>query len=519
MVLPQGRYCLIIYRLTLLKKKLPLHKIIKMGHSNVNQIMLQSKIAFDQYKKTKPFERASFLKMIAACIEKKREALVQVANEETNLPVARLNGEISRTTGQLNMFAALLAEGSWVEAVIDTADDNRTPPKPDTRKMLLPTGPVIVFGASNFPFAFSTAGGDTASALAAGCTVVVKGHPAHPETSLLVYEAITEAIQLCNMPQHTVQHAAGESNALGRDLVIHPCTAGVGFTGSYKGGKALVEYARHREIPIPVFAEMSSINPVVFLPETITRNADTLAQQFVASLNLGAGQFCTNPGLMLLMECDGLNNFLSKIAKATDAAVPQKMLHKGIHQSYHNGVHNMLKQDGIALLAQSVQLPVEMEAHPSVVRVAASAFLKNRTLHEEVFGPYSLAVVCNNKTEMIAVLSSLKGQLTGTIMGTENDFENHRDIIEMQTSLSGRVILNGAPTGVEVCASMVHGGPYPATTDGRFTSVGTAAIKRWVRPVCFQNFADGLLPEALQNNNPFGIWRLVNNQFSKDAIL
>ncbi|GAB2824432.1 aldehyde dehydrogenase (NADP(+)) [Ferruginibacter profundus] len=501
------------------EKKLTQHKLKTMDKSTINQVMLQSAMAFDQYKKTKPFERASFLKLIATCIEKRREVLVQAANEETNLPLARLNGEIGRTTGQLTMFASLLEEGSWVEAVIDIADNNRTPPKPDTRKMLLPTGPVIVFGASNFPFAFSTAGGDTASALSAGCTVVVKGHPAHPKTSLLVYEAITEAMQLSGMPLHTVQHVAGEGNDIGRDLVIHPNTAGVGFTGSYKGGKALVEYARQREIPVPVFAEMSSINPVVFLPDTMAQNTDTLAQQFVASLNLGAGQFCTNPGLMLVMECDALNDFLSRIETAIAAAVPQKMLHKGIYNAYTTGVQNMLQQNNITLLAQSAQQPAAMEAQPGIAKVTAAHFLQNPKLHEEVFGPYSLAVVCTNREDMIAVLSSLKGQLTGTIMGTAVDFENYRDIIEMQTTLAGRVILNGAPTGVEVCASMVHGGPYPATTDGRFTSVGTAAIKRWVRPVCFQNFSGNLLPDALQNSNPLNIWRLVNNQFSKDAIL
>jgi NADP-dependent aldehyde dehydrogenase len=490
-----------------------------MDHNNVNQIMLQSKIAFDEYKKTKPFERASFLKLIAECIEKKRETLVQIANEETNLSAARLHSEISRTTSQLNMFAALLEEGSWVEAVIDTADNNRTPLKPGTRKMLVPTGPVIVFGASNFLFAFSTAGGDTASALAAGCAVVIKGHPAHPKTSLLVHEAIAEAIGLCNMPLHTVQHAAGESNDLGRDLVIHPAAAGVGFTGSYKGGKVLVEYAQQRAIPIPVFAEMSSINPVIFLPATIAKNADTLVQQFVNSLNLGAGQFCTNPGLMILLECYALNNFLSKLATAIAETAPQKMLHKGKHQSYNDTVEKMLQQYDVTLLAQSAQVPAAMEAQPYVARIAAGTFLKNPILHEEVFGPCSLAVVCKTKEEMIAVLSSLKGQLTGTIMGTADDFEKHRDIIEAQTAIAGRVILNGAPTGVEVCASIVHSGPYPATTDGRFTSVGTTAIKRWVRPVCFQTFSDNLLPDALQNSNPLSIWRLVNNQFSKDAVL
>jgi 2,5-dioxopentanoate dehydrogenase len=485
----------------------------------VNQIMQQSKVAFNEYKKTEPLKRASFLKKIAERIESKRESLVQIAGEETNLPAARLNGEISRTTGQLNMFAALLEEGSWVDAAIDTADNNRTPPKPDTRKMFLPIGPVIVFGASNFPFAFSTAGGDTASALAAGCSVVIKGHSAHSKTSLLVYEAMCEAVKQSNMPEHTVQHILGNGNSIGKELVLHPHSAAVGFTGSYSGGKALADYARQREIPISVFAEMSSINPMVFLPGTIAENGDLLAQSFVASLNLGAGQFCTNPGLMIVMDSDSLNNFILKITTAIGAATPQKMLHHGIHQSYNAGLENMLKQKDIKLLAQSLQPPLEMEAIPSFAKVAASVFLKNPILHEEVFGPSSLMIVCNNKEEMIDVLYSLKGQLTGTIMGTAADFENHRDIIEIQTSLAGRVILNGAPTGVEVCSSMIHGGPYPATTDERFTSVGTEAIKRWVRPVCFQNFSDKFLPDALQNSNPLNIWRLVNNQFSKDAIL
>ena len=483
----------------------------------VNEIMQQAKNAFELYKKKPGNERALFLQAIADCIEEKRDVLVQTANEETNLPAARLNGEISRTTGQLKMFAHLIAEGSWVEAAIDTADLNRTPPKPDTRKMLLPAGPVVVFGASNFPFAFSTAGGDTASALASGSTVIIKGHSAHAKTSCLVFEAIQTAIKKTQMPAYTVQHILGSGNTVGKELVLHPYTTGVGFTGSLQGGKALDNYAQQRSIPIPVFAEMSSINPVVFLPGTLISNSTALAQLFAGSITLGMGQFCTNPGLMIAMESEGLNNFLTQLAEAIAAIVPQKMLHTGIYESYRNGLEKMLHQKGITLVAQSAQTPLQQEAYPTVAKADAATFLQNPHLHEEVFGPYSLMVICKDKEALIEVLHSAKGQLTTTVMGTAEDFENHSDIIEIQTSLAGRVILNNAPTGVEVCASMVHGGPYPATTDARFTSVGTGAVKRWVRPVCFQNFTDALLPDAVKNNNPLGIWRLVNNQFTKEV--
>lgn len=484
----------------------------------VNDIMQQAKNAFDLYKKKTAAERAFFLQTIADCMEENREVLVQTANAESNLPAARLNGEISRTTGQLKMFANLITEGSWIEAAIDTADALRIPPKPDTRKILLPIGPVVVFGASNFPFAFSTAGGDTASALASGSTVVVKGHSAHGKTSLLIFEAIQKAIEKTGMPAHTVQHVQGPGNTVGKELVKHPLTTGVGFTGSLQGGKALVGYAQQREIPIPVFAEMSSINPVVFLPDTLKNNNDSLAQLFAGSITLGMGQFCTNPGLMIAIDSEALHQYLQLLGDAITAIAPQKMLHTGIAESYNIGLKKMLAEKGITLVAQSNQPAQQLEAQPSIAKVAAAAFLQNHQLHEEVFGPYSLMIICQDKNEMKAVLNAVKGQLTATIMGTATDFENHADIIELQTSLAGRVILNNAPTGVEVNASMVHGGPYPATTDARFTSVGTSAIKRWVRPICFQNFTNTLLPDALKNENPLHIWRLVNNNFTKEII-
>ncbi|MBX2925027.1 MAG: aldehyde dehydrogenase (NADP(+)) [Chitinophagaceae bacterium] len=486
--------------------------------NNIDIVMQDAREAFESFRLLSPSERSSFLQKLAAEIEAARETLVQTAHEETNLPLPRLNGELSRTTNQLNLFARLIEEGSWVEAAIDTADKNRTPPKPDTRKMLLPVGPVVVFGASNFPFAFSTAGGDTASALASGSSVVIKGHSAHAKTSQLVFEAMQKAISKAGIHPFTVQHVLGSGSTVGKALVQHPLTAGVGFTGSFAGGKALWELANQREQPIPVFAEMSSINPVVLLQHTLQENAAALAKTYAASICLGMGQFCTNPGLLLAVKSDALDQFLTLLGKEIEQTAPQKMLHSGIHASYTKGLSEVLAQKGIEKIAQSAQQPGNGEAFPTVAKVNASVFMQNPHFREEVFGPYSLAVVCADKAELMNVLQSLKGQLTTTIMATDADVEANADIIALQTTLAGRIILNDVPTGVEVCASMVHGGPFPSTTDGRFTSVGTTAIKRWVRPVCFQGFKDTMLPDALKNNNPLHIWRIVNNEWTKNGI-
>ncbi|WP_232373116.1 aldehyde dehydrogenase (NADP(+)) [Pinibacter aurantiacus] len=486
---------------------------------DIAEVMERSGKAFADYKKLSPQKRADFLLAIAAHIEDAREELILLAQEETNLPQGRLNNEITRTTTQLKMFASLLQEGSWVEATIDTDIDGSVPAKPDTRKILLPTGPVIVFGASNFPFAFSTAGGDTASALAAGCPVVVKGHSAHAQTSLRVFKAIEAAIAQVQVPAYTVQHVMGPGSAVGKQLVMHPAAKGVGFTGSYNGGTALVEYARQRSIPIPVFAEMSSINPVVFYPDTLAKNATNLATTFAASITLGMGQFCTNPGLLIGIEGSAFEGFLELLAAAIKEVLPQKMLHTSIHTAYETGLKKILSLEGIRELGRSCKEAAVLEGTPVVAMVQAKDFLANEHFTEEVFGPFSLAVSCRDKEELQQVLKSLKGQLTSTIVATPEDIRAFEDVIELQHNLAGRIILNNAPTGVEVCASMVHGGPFPATTDERFTSVGTSAIKRWVRPVCFQNFLDEMLPAALQNSNPLGILRLVNNQYTRDAIV
>lgn len=481
--------------------------------TEIDVVMKQSQQAFDEYKVLTGKERASFLEETAAAIELQREQLVQVANEETNLPLARLNGELTRTTNQLKLFAELIKEGSWVEAAIDEADSTRTPARPDIRKMLVPLGPVIVFGASNFPFAFSTAGGDTASALAAGCSVVVKGHPAHAKTSLLVFEAMKKAITTSGVPQYVVQHVEGKSNETGKALVKHPATTAVGFTGSFAGGKALQGYSNEREKPVPVFAEMSSINPVVFYPETLQQNAAALAQQYAGSITLGMGQFCTNPGLLLAVKSEALDNFLTLLSEEIKKVAPQKMLHSGICKSYAKGLNEMLQQQNIQVLSQSNKSPEEMEAYPTLAKVDAAAFLQNPHLKEELFGPFSLAIVCDDMEQLKKVLQALHGQLTTTAMATEQDLSTYSDVLELQKTLAGRIIINAVPTGVEVCAAMVHGGPYPATTDARFTSVGSSAIKRWARPLCFQGFPDALLPPELQRSNPLNIVRIENNKF------
>lgn len=467
--------------------------------------MQQSGEAFAAYGKASAAQRAVFLETIAAAIEARREALTTITHEETNLPAARLNGELTRTTGQLKMFAGLLREGSWVSAVIDTADAQRTPPKPDTRKMSVPLGPVVVFGASNFPYAFSTAGGDTASALAAGCTVVVRAHFGHPRTSALIFEAMQEAVKTCGLPPHTIQHVTTPGNETGKELVMHPLTAAVGFTGSLSGGTALMRYASERAAPVPVFAEMSSINPVLLLPGKLKEDAPGLARKLAASITLGMGQFCTNPGLIIAVEGEGLELFKDSLADEIRKFAPQPMLHEGITRNYETRTAAVAVLDAVRPVVENVAM---------IQTVEAKDFMEDTLLREEIFGPYSLIVQCHDAEEMQQVLNSVRGQLTATLMATGEDLHRHADLLENCTRIAGRVIINEVPTGVEVCAGMVHGGPFPATSDPRFTSVGTSAIQRWVRPVCYQNFPDQLLPEALQNANPLRIWRTVNNEWT-----
>ena len=483
---------------------------------NITTATQNAAIAFDTYSKLTASKRAEFLETIANNIEALGDELLNVANKETNLPLPRLTGERGRTCFQLRMFATMLRKGDYVDATIDTAVPDKTPPKPDVRQMLYPLGPVVVFGASNFPFAYSTAGGDTASALAAGCPVIVKAHPAHLQTSTMVAEAIQQAIKSNAIPEHTFQHITATDFSAGKALVQDENIAAVGFTGSRSGGRALYDYANARKNPIPVFAEMGSVNPVVLLEGALTANAETIAKNYAGSITLGMGQFCTNPGILIGVKSDALTSFANHLANELNNVAVAPMLHEGIQSAYYKNSNHALSQTGITCLTKNT--PSANAASPVLTSVEASEFLANPDLAEEVFGPYSILVQCENISELIQVWKSIQGQISTTIMGTDNDLANNKNLLEIATTIAGRVLLNGVPTGVEVCDSMVHGGPFPASTDSRFTAVGVKAVKRWLRPISFQNWPDHLLPKYLQNKNEHAIWRTINGDFTKSDV-
>lgn len=484
----------------------------------INSTMQNAWVAFHLYRKVSLTERANFLRAIAIELENCGDALIQMAMSETNLPEARLRSERGRTILQLNQYADACEKGDWLEVRIDTAIPDKIPAKPDLRKMLIPLGPVVVFGASNFPFAYSTAGGDTATAFATGCPVIVKAHPAHAQTSQIVANAILKAVRTCNMPEGIFSHVHGQSFEVGKTLVMHPFTKAVGFTGSYTGGKQLFDWANQRKEPIPVFAEMGSVNPVFLLPEKLNATVNELVKMYAASIILGVGQFCTNPGLIIGIESEALKIFTHDLGKAFQQIQPAPMLHPGIVKAYKEKKGVALLQEGVHLVAESEIEVKTNEGLPTIATVDANTFLANPVLHQEVFGPFSLVIRCKNINEMIAVAKHLEGQLTSTLMATDNDIKQNEELVEAVKNICGRIILNNVPTGVEVCLSMHHGGPFPASTDARFTSVGADAIKRFARPICFQNWSNELLPQELKNENPLGIWRTVNNELSKAAL-
>ena len=484
----------------------------------INSILQNAWTAFQLFKKVSLKDRANFLRTIGVELENCGDALIQMAMSETNLPEARLRSERGRTIVQLNQYADACEKGDWLDASIDTAVPDKIPAKPDIRKMLIPLGPVVVFGASNFPFAYSTAGGDTATAFAAGCTVIVKAHPAHAQTSQMVANAILKAVVICNLPNGIFSHVQGTSFEVGKALVMHPYTKAVGFTGSYAGGKQLFNWANARKEPIPVFAEMGSVNPVFLLPEKLNASANELAALYAASITLGVGQFCTNPGLLIGIESEALKIFTHDLGKAIQKINPAPMLHAGIVKAYKENKATALLQEGVHLVAESNTDVKENEGLPTIATVDGHTFLVNPLLHTEVFGPYSLIIGCKNMKEMIEVAKHLEGQLTGTLMATENELKQNEELVDAIKNSCGRLILNNVPTGVEVCLSMHHGGPFPATTDARFTSVGADAIKRFARPLCFQNWSNELLPDELKNENSLKIWRRVNNELSKATL-
>lgn len=486
---------------------------------DVDYALTKAKKAFLKFSEIDWDKRAEFLDTIADEIEYLGNALVKRASDETGLPEARIIGERGRTVSQLRMFANHIKEGNWVEASIDTALPDRMPiPKPDLRKMMKPLGPVVVFGSSNFPLAYSVAGGDTAAAFAAGCPVIVKAHPAHPGTSALVGQAINTAAKKCNMPDGVFSLLFDNGFGIGKALVEHPNTAAVGFTGSTAGGRALFEIAANRSNPIPVFAEMGSTNPVVLLPEALKLRANKIADEYAGSITLGIGQFCTNPGLLFGIKGESLNDFKSYLTAAIEQITPGIMLHKGIEKSYVQKSNTLLSEPNVEVLVQAVKEAAPGEGRPIIATVPCIEFLKNPALHEEVFGPFSLLIECENSEELESCIDALQGQLTGTLIGQPNDFIKYSNAIKLLEHKVGRLIYNGVPTGVEVCPSMHHGGPYPATTDSRFTAVGIHSIKRFLRPVSFQNTPDELLPAPLQNKNPKKILRLVNGKYSTESL-
>lgn len=487
-------------------------------YGEMEAVLQEAWKAFHVYRKCSLKQRAHFMRAVAQEIENLGDELLNVAGKETHLPEARLRNERARTMFQLNSYADACERGEWLEARIDTAIPDKNPPKPDIRKMLVPLGPVVVFGAANFPFAYSTAGGDTASAFAAGCPVIIKAHPAHPGTSEMVAGAILKAAETCRMPKGIFTHVHGTSFEVGKTLVEHPLTKAVGFTGSFTGGKQLFDWANQRKEPIPVFAEMSSINPVFLLPGKMSSAAAELAKLYAGSITLGVGQFCTNPGLIIGLDDEHLQTFIVTLGNEIKKIAPAPMLHAGIYQNYTLKRIESLSQQEVEAVAMAAIDAKEGEGAAAIATASARAFINNPLLHQEVFGPYSLVIRCRDMNEMLEVTRHMEGQLTATLMATDDDIRNNTELVETVKNICGRFILNGVPTGVEVCLSMQHGGPYPASTDSRFGSVGADAIKRFARPLAFQNWSNALLPDELKNENPLGIWRTVNNELSKGPV-
>ena len=487
-----------------------------LGGSNteVDRACALASDAFDTFRKLSLSDRADFISKVADNILGLGDTLVQRAMQETGLPEARIVGERGRTVGQLKQFADVVRSGQFQEPRIDTAMPDRAPlPRLDHRFNMIPLGPVAVFGASNFPLAFSVAGGDTASAFAAGCPVVVKAHSSHPGTSELVGNAIRSAVKECGLPEGVFSLLFGNGTNVGASLVAHPSIKAVGFTGSEAGGTALMKIAAARPEPIPVYAEMSSINPVFLLPEALNQRAEAIADAQVASMQMGAGQFCTSPGLLVALKSDSLDTFVAAAAKALGVAVPQTMLSPGIYDAYVAGIERLSSVASNEQLAVGQETKGPYECRPALFKITAADFLANEHLTEEVFGSASLIVEAANEEEMFSVIASLGGQLTGSIHA--DDAENPALVQRLVDALElkvGRIIWNGFGTGVEVCHAMVHGGPFPATSDSRTTSVGTAAISRFLRPVCYQNMPEAFLPSAVKEANPQGLTRLVDGK-------
>ena len=484
--------------------------------AGVNKAVALAEEAFTCYGESSSKVRAKFLRTVAEEIDAVEEEIVPRMMAESGLPEPRCRGEKGRTVGQLRMFADLVEEGSWVDARVDLAQPDRAPvPKPDLRSMQRPLGPVAVFCASNFPLAFSVAGGDTAAALAAGCPVIVRAHAAHPGVAEIVGKAVQSAVAKCGLAEGVFSLVFDSGIDLGTALAKHNGIQAIGFTGSRAGGRALMDVAAAREVPIAVYAEMSSINPIFILPGAMAQSGPQIAEGLVGSVSLGVGQFCTSPGLIFTTG-KGSDEFAQAVADGLGAQPPAAMLHEGIAQNYACGVDKLASQEGVektaAVAAEGCQ------AGPAVFRSQVQHFLSNEILSAEVFGPSTLLVDCESEDDFLKVAQSLEGQLTASVHGAEEDLEKAGPLLSLLSRRAGRLIVNGFPTGVDVCSSMVHGGPYPATSDGSSSSVGTRAIARFTRAISWQGMPEHLLPAELQSSNPEGIWRLVDGSLSKDSV-
>lgn len=477
--------------------------------------------AFPAFRRTTPEQRAVFLETISSEVEALGDPLLEMTQAESGHPRPRCEGERARAVGQGRMFAQLLRDGSWVDARIDLPQPDRQPlPKPDVRSLMVPVGPVVVFGASNFPLAISVFGADTVSAFAAGCPVVVKAHPGHPGTCEMVARAVIAAAQKCGLPEGVFSLVQGRTNDTGMGLVKHPNTMAAAFTGSLRGGRALYDAANARPVPIPFYAEMGSVNPVFLLPGALKERAGNIAAGYVQSLTLGVGQFCTNPGLVFGLESGELSRFVDEVKPRTEAVAPATMLHAGIHQAYVEGVKHIAGLPGLKLAAKASAEadPVKSQAAAHVFTTDAEGLRNNPGLYEEVFGPVSTIITCQSADELAEFAAKLEGSLTATIHGTEEDLLAYRGLVETLETKVGRIIFNGYPTGIEVCHAMHHGGPYPATAHSYFTSIGTRCIYRFVRPLCYQGWPQSCLPPELKDSNPLGIIRLVDGVRTDKAV-
>lgn len=477
--------------------------------------------AFVIYSRTPGRDRAHFIRRIAEGLEANAPELIDRAHRESGLTEKRLQAETSRTANQLRLFAQLVEEGSWVDARIDPAQPDRTPlPRPDIRSMLRPLGPVAVFGASNLPLAFSVAGGDTASALAAGNPVIVKAHPAHPGTSELAGQIIARSASQCGLPAGVFALLFDAGTEIGAALVQHPLVKSVAFTGSLHAGKALMDLAATRPEPIPCYMEMSSTNPFIVLPEALQARTAQIAKDLFASFTLNVGQFCTKPGLVFLPRNQSADALIAELAHQVDEAGTSIMLTEGICRNYSSALAERKKHRGVEILAESKSFNGAGGAWtvPTLLKTDGSELLRAPELAKEVFGPATLIVHYTDREELLALVRALEGQLTATLHASEAELGAFADLVAILERKAGRLIVNGYPTGVEVCHAMVHGGPYPATSDSRTTSVGTLAIHRFARPVCYQNFPQSALPDELKDENPLGVWRTVDGTFTRNPL-